>query len=93
MDQWCGTARKASCSGESGAMGLEGVIRLGYRKELEATSDPQERQAMFEMMVDAAYQQGKAINMASYMEIDDVIDPIEMRYWIMQGLRSVPASL
>ncbi len=80
-------------SGEFGAMGLEGAVRLGYRKELAAISDPQERQAAFETMVDAAYQQGKAINMASYMEIDDVIDPLETRRWIMQGLRSVPASI
>ena len=80
-------------SGEFGAMGLEGAVRLGYRKELAAISDPQERQAAFETMVDAAYQQGKAINMASYLEIDDVIDPLETRRWIMQGLRSVPASI
>ena len=80
-------------SGEFGAMGLEGAVRLGYRKELEAISDPQERQARFEMMVDAAYEQGKAINMASYLEIDDVIDPVETRHWIIQGLRSVPASI
>src|SRR5216684_2615248 len=80
-------------SGEFGAMGLEGAVRLGYRKELAAISDPQERQAAFETMVDAAYQQGKAINMASYMEIDDVIDPLETRRWIMQVLRSVPASI
>lgn len=74
-------------------MGLEGAVRLGYRKELAAISDPQERQATFETMVDAAYQQGKAINMASHMEIDDVIDPLETRHWIIQGLRSVPASI
>jgi acetyl-CoA carboxylase carboxyltransferase component len=80
-------------SGEFGAMGLEGAVRLGYRRELEAISDPEERQARFEMMVDAAYEQGKAINMASYMEIDDVIDPMETRHWIIQGLRSVPASI
>jgi acetyl-CoA carboxylase carboxyltransferase component len=80
-------------SGEFGAMGLEGAVRLGYRKELAAISDPQERQATFETMVDAAYQRGKAINMASFMEIDDVIDPLETRRWIVQGLRSVPASI
>lgn len=80
-------------SGEFGAMGLEGAIRLGYRKELAAISDPQERQSTFETMVDAAYQRGKAINMASFMEIDDVIDPLGTRRWIMQGLRSVPASI
>ncbi|HKB99293.1 MAG TPA: carboxyl transferase domain-containing protein [Terriglobales bacterium] len=80
-------------SGEFGAMGLEGAVRLGYRKELEAISDPQERQTRFEAMVDASYRQGKAINMASYMEIDDVIDPMETRHWIIQGLRSVPALI
>jgi acetyl/propionyl-CoA carboxylase alpha subunit/acetyl-CoA carboxylase carboxyltransferase component len=80
-------------SGEFGAMGLEGAVRLGYRKELEAISDPQERQTRFEAMVDAAYRQGKAINMASYMEIDDVIDPMETRHWVIQGLRSVPALI
>src|SRR5947209_16915755 len=79
-------------SGEFGPMGLEGAVRLGYRKELAAISDPQERQATFERMVAAAYQQGKAINMASAMEIDDVIDPLDTRRWIMQGLRFVPAS-
>jgi acetyl-CoA carboxylase carboxyltransferase component len=79
-------------SGEFGPMGLEGAVRLGYRKELAAISDPQERQAAFERMVAAAYQQGKAINMATAMEIDDVIDPLDTRRWITQGLRSVPTS-
>src|SRR5260221_22143 len=71
-------------SGEFGAMGLEGAVRLGYRKELEAISDPQERQTRFEAMVDASYRQGKAISMASYMEIVDAIDPMETRHWIIQ---------
>ena len=79
-------------SGEFGPMGLEGAVRLGYRKELAAISDPQERQTAFERMVAAAYQQGKAINMASAMEIDDVIDPLDTRRWITQSLGSVPAS-
>ncbi|MBA2286712.1 MAG: hypothetical protein H0W02_14640 [Ktedonobacteraceae bacterium] len=79
-------------SGEFGAMGLEGAVRLGYRKELAAINDPQERQATFETMVDDAYQRGKAINMASYLEIDDVIDPLETRHWITRGLHSVPAA-
>lgn len=77
-------------SGEFGAMGLEGAVRLGYRKELEAIEDPQERQAAFEKMVAQSYEHGKAINMASYLEIDDVIDPMETRRWIMRGIRSAP---
>ena len=79
--------------GEFGGMGIEGAVRLGYRKELEAISDPQERQASFEEMVSAAYQRGKALNMASHLEIDDVIDPLETRHWIIRGLRSIPASM
>jgi acetyl/propionyl-CoA carboxylase alpha subunit/acetyl-CoA carboxylase carboxyltransferase component len=77
--------------GEFGGMGLEGAVRLGYRKELAAISDPQERQTRFETMVNAAYEQGQALNMASYLEIDDVIDPEETRHWIVRSLRSLPA--
>ncbi|GIZ50006.1 acetyl-CoA carboxylase family protein [Noviherbaspirillum aridicola] len=77
-------------SGEFGAMGLEGAVRLGYRKELEAVADPAERQKLFERMVAESYEKGKAINMASFLEIDDVIDPAESRQWLLRGLRSVP---
>lgn len=77
-------------SGEFGGMGLEGAVRLGYRRELEAISDPHERQAKFTEMVNASYARGKAINMAAYLEIDEVIDPKETRRWLMQGLRAVP---
>jgi acetyl-CoA carboxylase carboxyltransferase component len=78
-------------SAEFGAMGIEGSIRLGYRKELEAIVDPDERKRKFDAMVAAAYANGQAINMASYLEIDDVIDPAETRGWIMRGLKSAPA--
>ncbi|NEX64559.1 carboxyl transferase domain-containing protein [Noviherbaspirillum galbum] len=79
-------------SGEFGAMGLEGAVRLGYRKELEAIADPAERQKSFEQMVAQSYAHGKAINMASFLEIDDVIDPEQTRHWIMRGLKSMPPS-
>jgi acetyl/propionyl-CoA carboxylase alpha subunit len=74
-------------TGEFGAMGLEGAIRLGYRKELERVEDPIERKALFERMVAAAYEDGKAINTASYLELDDVIDPADSRRWIRNGLQ------
>ena len=77
-------------SGEFGAMGLEGAVRLGFRKELEAAPDAQSRQAMFEQMVAASYARGKALNMASFLEIDAVIDPAESRRWIVRGLASLP---
>jgi acetyl/propionyl-CoA carboxylase alpha subunit len=79
-------------SGEFGAMGIEGAIRLGYRKELEAVQDPAEREALFCKMVDEAYEQGRALNIASYLEIDAVIDPADTRRWLLRGLRSVPPA-
>jgi len=73
-------------TGEFGGMGLEGAVRLGFRKELEAISDPEARQKMFEQMVELAYERGKAINMAEHFEIDAVIDPAETRRWILTAI-------
>lgn len=78
-------------SGEFGAMGIEGAVRLGYRKEFDALDTEEERQALFRKLVDEAYDRGKALSMAAYLEIDDVIDPAESRRWIARGLKSVPA--
>jgi acetyl-CoA carboxylase carboxyltransferase component len=77
-------------SGEFGGMGLEGAVRLGFRRELDAVEDPGERDALFATMVERAYQHGKAINVASAYEIDDVIDPADSRLRIVEALRSVP---
>ncbi|HEY4126396.1 MAG TPA: carboxyl transferase domain-containing protein, partial [Rhizomicrobium sp.] len=77
-------------TGEFGGMGLEGAVRLGYRKELEAQPTPEAREELFRKMVEQSYARGKAINMAAYLEIDDVIDPADTRRWIMRGLRSLP---
>ena len=79
-------------TGEFGGMGLEGAVRAGFRKELEAVKDPQEREALYEKLVALAYERGKAINMASYLEIDAVIDPADTRRWIMEGLKAAPAE-
>ena len=67
-------------------MGLEGAVRLGYRRELEAEPDLGKREALFRHHLNALYARGKATNMASVLEIDDVIDPAETRRWIMRGL-------
>jgi len=75
-------------TGEVGPMGLEGAVRLAYRKELEAIDDPAARDAAFRRYVDAMYEQGKAMNAATFMELDDVIDPSETRRWIMHGIRT-----
>jgi acetyl-CoA carboxylase carboxyltransferase component len=71
-------------------MGLEGAIKLGFRKELAAIEDPAERNQMFQFMVSVAYERSKAINTASWVEIDDVIDPAASRNWILNALRSAP---
>jgi acetyl-CoA carboxylase carboxyltransferase component len=67
---------------EFGAMGLEGAVRLGMRRELAAIEDPAERQRAYEATVAAAYERGRGVSMASYFEIDDVIDPVDTRRWI-----------
>jgi acetyl-CoA carboxylase carboxyltransferase component len=77
-------------TGEFGGMGLEGAVRLGYRKELEAVDDPAERDALFEEMVARMYEHGKALNTATYFEIDDVIDPADSRRWITTALEAAP---
>jgi len=78
-------------SGEFGAMGLEGAVKHGHRKELEAIEDPALREAAYKHYVEESYKEGKAINMASYLEIDSVIDPADTRRWVASGLKSVPA--
>jgi len=77
-------------SGELGGMGLEGAVRLGFRRELEAVADPMEREVLFQQMVERAYRHGKAVNVASAFEIDDVIDPADSRRRIVEALRSAP---
>jgi len=77
-------------SGEFGAMGLEGAVRLGFAKELAAQTDDATRQALFDKLVAKAYENGKALNMASYLEIDAVIDPADSRVWLLRGLNAAP---
>ncbi|MDJ0922030.1 MAG: carboxyl transferase domain-containing protein [Henriciella sp.] len=77
-------------TGEFGGMGLEGAVKLGFRKELEAIKDPDERQKTYEEMVARSYERGKAVNMASHFELDDVIDPADTRQRIMAALKSLP---
>ena len=72
-------------SGEFGPMGLEGSVRLGFRKELEAI-EPAQREALFQRLLAAAVERGQALNMASHLEIDDVIDPADTRAWLQRVL-------
>ncbi|HJM29339.1 MAG: carboxyl transferase domain-containing protein [Acidimicrobiales bacterium] len=75
-------------TGEFGGMGLEGAVKLGYRKELEAIEDLEERDKTFQTLVERMYEVGKAVSMADHFEIDDVIDPMESRRWITRALKA-----
>jgi acetyl-CoA carboxylase carboxyltransferase component len=73
-------------TGEFGGMGLEGEVRLGYKKELEAIEDEVERKALFEKLTEEMYERGKAIEAATRMELDAVIDPADTRRVILKAL-------
>ena len=79
-------------TGEFGGMGLEGAVKLGYRNELAAIEDPEKRKATYEDMVERMYERGKGVNVASHFEIDDVIDPMESRRWVIAGLKASPPA-
>lgn len=86
-----GSFAEAACSvawptGEFGGMGLEGAVRLGYRKELESENDPRKREALFEALVAELYAKGRAVEAAAHLEIDAVIDPAETRAVIARAL-------
>jgi len=75
-------------SGEFGAMGLEGAVRLGFKKELEAQPEGPQRQALFEQLLAQQVEGGSALNMAASLEIDAVIDPADTRAWLSRALAS-----
>jgi acetyl-CoA carboxylase carboxyltransferase component len=75
-------------TGEFGAMGLEGAVRLGYKKELAAAPDDIAREALFQQLLATEVAKGSAISMAEHLEIDAVIDPAETRFWLVNGLAS-----
>ncbi len=73
-------------TGEFGPMGLEGAVELGYSRELAAAAEGPERDELYERLVNKMYESGKATNVASYFEIDDVIDPADTRRWVSRLL-------
>ena len=77
-------------TGEFGGMGLEGAVKLGYKKELEAVEDEVERQALFDKLVAKMYEIGKATEAAAHLEIDAVIDPADTREVILKAINSAP---
>jgi acetyl/propionyl-CoA carboxylase alpha subunit/acetyl-CoA carboxylase carboxyltransferase component len=75
-------------TGEFGGMGLEGAVKLGYRKELEAETDPIKNKELYDRLVGQMYLRGKATSMAAALEIDAVIDPADSRRWVVAGLQA-----
>jgi acetyl-CoA carboxylase carboxyltransferase component len=77
-------------TGEFGGMGLEGAVRLGFKKELKAVKDKAERENLFEKLVAKMYEKGKATEAAVHLELDAVIDPADTRKVILKALASAP---
>ena len=75
-------------TGEFGGMNLEGAVRIAARDTLSAIADADERQRTYDEMLAAAYRDGSAMNTASHLEIDDVIDPADTRAVIAATLLS-----
>ena len=75
-------------SGEFGAMGLEGAVQLGFKKELAAAEDESSREALFAELLDMMYEKGRATEAAAHLEIDGVIDPASTRETIMKAFHS-----
>lgn len=73
-------------TGEFGAMGLEGAVKLGFKKELEAVQDPSARKALYEQLLGQQYQKGQAQEVASVLEIDAVIEPANTRQTLLLAL-------
>ncbi|KZO58690.1 carbamoyl-phosphate synthase large subunit [Dietzia cinnamea] len=80
-------------TGEVGGMGLEGAVRLGFRRELEAIADPAERRELEEKLLADMYERGRAVNAAAAVELDDVIDPADTRRWILTAAAATPAAV
>ncbi len=78
-------------TGEFGGMGLEGAVRLGFKKELDAVADAAEREALFQQLVERRYEIGKATEAAAHLEIDAVIDPADTRAVVLQAFESAGA--
>ena len=70
-------------------MGLEGMVKLGFRAELESIVDPADRKERYEELVARAYQRGKAVQQAVGFGVDDTIDPADTRRLLSQTLSGI----
>jgi acetyl-CoA carboxylase carboxyltransferase component len=76
-------------TGEFGAMGLEGAVKLGFKKELAAEQDPTAKKALFEQLLAEQYKKGQAQEVASVLEIDAVIEPANTRKTLLLALNII----
>ena len=79
-------------SGELGAMGVEGAVRLALRGELAAIADEAARAQRVKDLVAAVRANSSALNAATYFELDDVIDPADTRARLVQTLAATPVA-
>jgi acetyl-CoA carboxylase carboxyltransferase component len=79
-------------TGEFGAMGVEGAVRLAFRRELEELTDETAREERVRELIAAVRAQSGALTMASVFEIDDVIDPADTRERLLQALATAPPA-
>ena len=77
---------------ELGAMGLEGAVRLGFRRELEQIADEAKREERVRQMTEAAHEHAKALNAATIFELDDVIDPADTRRLIASTIAAASSA-
>ena len=73
-------------TGEFGPMGLEGAVKLGFKKELAAAPDDKSRAELFDQLLAEQYRRGQATEVATVLEIDAVIDPADTRATIISAL-------
>jgi acetyl-CoA carboxylase carboxyltransferase component len=78
---------------ELGPMGLEGAVKLGFRRELEAIEDEAERKLRVRELTALAERNAKALNAATLFELDDVVDPAETRTLISSTLAAAAPSV
>jgi acetyl-CoA carboxylase carboxyltransferase component len=71
--------------GEFGGMGLEGAVKLGFKKELEAL-EGEARESLFNELVAKMYEAGRAAEAAAFLEIDGVINPKDTRAVIINSI-------
>ena len=75
---------------EFAGMNIEGAVKLGYRRELMAIEEPEQRLAEFQRRTAIAYDNARAVNAVMGGGIDDELDPADTRRWIANGLKRLP---